>query len=127
MTYHYQNTYKFRPDLSNGLTGNEIITMPHPLITTMLLAVNVNKRPMLSLVANAIDVMFNKPSDMFYTGRAMDVLFDGVTVDCSNQASFQAKAVCGTFQSGDVKSVKPINSTHYQFSFLQSVRFNFSR
>lgn len=27
-----QNTYIFRPDLSNGLTGNEIVTMPHLII-----------------------------------------------------------------------------------------------
>lgn len=127
MTYHYRNTYKFRPDLSNGLTGDEIITMPHPLITTMLLSMNVNKRPMLSLVAKAIDIMFKNPTDMFFTGRAMDVLFDGIPVDCSNQDSFQTKAVCGTFESGDVKSVRRFNSTHFKFSFLQSVRFNYSR
>lgn len=30
LTYHYKNTFIFRPDLSGpGLTGNEIITMPH--------------------------------------------------------------------------------------------------
>lgn len=30
LTYHYKNTFIFRPDLSGSLTGNEIITMPHP-------------------------------------------------------------------------------------------------
>lgn len=31
LTYHFKNTFKFRPDLSGpGLTGDEIITMPHP-------------------------------------------------------------------------------------------------
>lgn len=31
LTYHFKNTYIFRPDLSGpGLTGNEIIVMPHP-------------------------------------------------------------------------------------------------
>lgn len=31
LTYHYKNTFIFRPELSGaGLTGNEIITMPHP-------------------------------------------------------------------------------------------------
>lgn len=31
LTYHFKNTFKFRPDLSGpGLTGDEVITMPHP-------------------------------------------------------------------------------------------------
>lgn len=30
MTYHFQNRFIFRPDLSGNLTGDEIITMPHP-------------------------------------------------------------------------------------------------
>jgi scavenger receptor class B protein 1 len=30
--YDMKNTWIFRPDLSNGLTGNEVITMPHLLI-----------------------------------------------------------------------------------------------
>lgn len=31
LKYHYKNYFKFRPDLSGpGLTGNEIITIPHP-------------------------------------------------------------------------------------------------
>lgn len=31
LTYHYKNTFIFRKDLSGpGLTGDEIITMPHP-------------------------------------------------------------------------------------------------
>lgn len=31
LSYHYRNKYIFRPDLSGpGLTGNEIIVMPHP-------------------------------------------------------------------------------------------------
>lgn len=30
LTYHYKNTFIFRPDLSGpGLSGDEIITMPH--------------------------------------------------------------------------------------------------
>lgn len=30
MTFHYKNTYIFRPDLSGNLTGDEIIVVPHP-------------------------------------------------------------------------------------------------
>lgn len=31
LTYHYKQTYIFRPDLSGpGLTGDELIVIPHP-------------------------------------------------------------------------------------------------
>lgn len=31
LTYHYKNTFKFRPDLSGpGLTGDETVVMIHP-------------------------------------------------------------------------------------------------
>lgn len=32
LTFNMKNTFIFRPDLSNGLTGNEIITTVHSLI-----------------------------------------------------------------------------------------------
>lgn len=32
LEYRMTNTFIFRPDLSNGLTGSEVITAPHPLI-----------------------------------------------------------------------------------------------
>lgn len=79
LKYHYKNTFIFRPDLSGpGLTGNEIITMPHPLIATMLLTVNVDKKPMLPMIANAINLLFNDPKDMYWRGRVMDLLFGNV-------------------------------------------------
>ena len=30
VTYHYKNTFIFRPDLSGNLTGDELIVLPHP-------------------------------------------------------------------------------------------------
>lgn len=30
VTFHYSNTYFFRPDLSGNLTGDEIVVVPHP-------------------------------------------------------------------------------------------------
>lgn len=30
--YELKNTFFYRPDLSNGLTGDEIVTIPHPLL-----------------------------------------------------------------------------------------------
>lgn len=89
----------------------------------MFMALNVDKKPMIPMVAAAIDVIFHEPKDMFWTGKAMDVLFNGIPVDCSNTEGFQAKAVCGVFESGEVKAVQPFNDTHFSFSLFQSVSF----
>lgn len=87
------------------------------VIATMLLTLNVDKKPMLPMIKSAIDILFNSPQHMYYTGRAMDILFDGIPIDCSSD-EFQAKAVCSVFESGEVKAVRPISSTHYAFSLL---------
>ncbi|XP_031624944.1 sensory neuron membrane protein 1-like [Contarinia nasturtii] len=122
LKYHYKNTFIFRPDLSgDGLTGNEIITMPHPLITTMFMTLNVDKKPMIPMTATAIDAIFHNPKDMFWTGRVMDVLFDGIPIDCSTaDETMAAKAVCGVFSSGAVAAVQPHNDTFFKFSLFQA-------
>lgn len=88
----------------------------------MALAVNVDKQPMLPLIVKAIDLLFHEPKDMFWTGRVMDILFDGIPIDCSS-SEFAATAACSVFQSGDVKAVRPIDDEHYAFSLFAGVRY----
>lgn len=59
---------------------------------------------------------------MFWTGRVMDALFNGIPVDCSDEENFEATAVCSIFKTGEVKAVQPINATHFSFSLFQAVR-----
>lgn len=87
------------------------------VIATTLLTLNVDKKPFLPLVNSAIDVLFNSPQHMYYTGRVMDILFDGIPIDCSSD-KFQAQAVCSVLGTGEIKAVRPLNSTHYAFSLL---------
>lgn len=35
LTFNMKNTFIFRPDLSKGLTGNEIITTIHPMVAVL--------------------------------------------------------------------------------------------
>lgn len=83
----------------------------------MILATNIDKKPMLPLVKDAIDIIFHSPKNMYYVGRAMDILFDGITIDCSSD-DFNAKAVCSVFESGEVKTIRPISEDHYTFSLF---------
>lgn len=83
----------------------------------MLLTVNIDKKPMIPMIKAAADFFFDSPTSMFYTGRVMDILFDGIPINC-NSEDFQVKAVCSVFQSGEVKAVRPLGGNHFAFSLL---------
>lgn len=84
----------------------------------MILAINVDKKPMLPAFDGAIKNLFNNPADAFYTGRVMDILFDGVGVDCSADDQ-TTKAVCLTFDGN--KAVRKVDEIHYAFSLFGGV------
>lgn len=69
------------------------------------------------MLQSAIDILLSSPQHVFYTGRVMDILYDGIPVDCSSD-KFHAKAVCSAFEGGEVKAVRRVNDTHYAFSLL---------
>lgn len=86
----------------------------------MALAVNVDKKPLLGMVANIINELFHNPVDPFYTGSVMDLLFDGVEIDCSSDA-FEAVATCSEFADGGIKAIKPAGDRKYKFSLFGAV------
>ncbi|XP_055374670.1 sensory neuron membrane protein 1-like [Condylostylus longicornis] len=116
VTYHMRNTFIFRPDKSCPLTGKEVITIPHPLVMPLSVAVKRDQAPMMPLVSEAINTMFpvEKP---FYTAPFMDLFFNGIPVDCSSEV-FAVKAVCTQFATGEVKGGVKYNETHYVFSLM---------
>jgi scavenger receptor class B protein 1 len=90
VAYDMKNTFIFRPDLSNKLSGDEIISVPHPLIMS-LIAVQREKQPFLSLVEKGIDILFH-PETPFLTASVMDILFNGIDLDCEHE-EFAAKVL----------------------------------
>lgn len=59
-----------------------------------------------------------KPTTPFLTARAMDILFDGVGIDCSSQA-FEARSLCSVMEGE--KAIKVVNETYLRFSILGGV------
>lgn len=47
------------------------------VINSLALTVNVNRKGFLKMISEVIAMMF-KPTTPFWTGRAMDLLFDGI-------------------------------------------------
>lgn len=121
MEYDYRNTYIYHPEKNGpGLTGDEIVTVAHPLILGMFLSINVDRPELLSFVQAAVNGMLHNPKDIFYTGKLWDLLYDGIILDCSSD-SFEVTAVCSEFDSGDYREIRRINETAFKFSLFGNV------
>lgn len=96
------------------------------VIFGMSLAVNVDKKPMLPAIAGAINELFHNPADPFWTGRVMDILYDGIPIDCSSE-DFNAVAVCSQFATGEMKAVRQTGEKSYAFSLFAGVSFRMIR
>ncbi|KAL7031976.1 hypothetical protein ACKWTF_007190 [Chironomus riparius] len=117
VTFDMKNTFVYRPDLTkttSGLTGDEIVTIPHLLIMGGLIAIQRDMKPLLGIAIKAMTQIFD-PTTPFLTARVMDILFDGVPIDC-NHDEFEATTFCSKLESE--KGFKIINETHLAFSIL---------
>lgn len=77
------------------------------------------------MISEVIVMMFN-PTTPFWTGRAMDLLFDGVEIDCTSK-QFKVKSVCAIFRSGENAAVQPLprKKDFFMFSLLGAVSNQF--
>lgn len=88
------------------------------VIAGTFLALNIGKKEMLEPMAGAIGAMFDNPSDPFFTGRAMDIAFDGIPVNCGTEHPV-AKGVCESFAAQP--AMRKIDDQHYAFSLFGGV------
>lgn len=117
-----KDTFYFVPEKSGGLTGNEFVITLHPFLAGAFYGVKRDREPMLPLVTDALGHLLNNPKDPFFHGRAMDILFDGIIVNCESE-EFSSKAVCSALET-DAKSLIKLNDTHFEFSIFGSVSRN---
>nr|QGW45469.1 sensory neuron membrane protein 1c [Bradysia odoriphaga] len=110
------NYFIYNQTLSNGLTGDEEITVINPLLTSLGLAINRDRPPLLPTVAAAINEIFHVPKTAFWTGKVMDLLFNGFDVDCTSE-DFNSKTVCSAFDTGDIKTVAPKDDIEDMYKF----------
>lgn len=119
ISYTMKNRFIFRPDLSNGLTGDEIVTVPNLIIFGSTMAVKRDRAPMLPLVVTAMKNIFNNPTSVFVKAKAMDVLFNGLGFNCDG-SDFASKAVCAGIKS-EGQGVNIVNETYFSVSILGHV------
>lgn len=87
----------------------------------MLLAVYYDKQAMIPGVYDAIKELFHNPSEPFYTGSVMDLLYDGVEIDCTSQNEMTSQALCTQFSIGAQKAIRMIDDKHFAFSLFGGV------
>ncbi|KAF5294271.1 hypothetical protein FQR65_LT10857 [Abscondita terminalis] len=117
LTYKQRITWVFRKDLSApGLTGEEIVTIGHPMMIAMPVLVSREKPAMLNLINKAINAIFRNPEYPFVTAPVMDILFRGVVINCT-VADFAGKAVCTQLRT-EAKDLEHVSDTIFKFSFF---------
>ncbi|XP_030557984.1 sensory neuron membrane protein 1-like [Drosophila novamexicana] len=118
ISFNMRNTFQTRADL--GLSGEELITMPHPLLQVSqkqkLFLTRSTRAETQAAVALGLDIIF-KPQSAFITAKFKDLFYDGIDVNC-DQKHAAAQAICQQFQAGAVPGALPVNATHYKFSLM---------
>lgn len=121
LEYDFINTFIYAPEKNGpGLTGEEHVVVAHPLVLGMALAINMDREELLPFIQAAINGLLHTPKDIFFSGRVMDLLFDGIILDCSSE-DFEVSAACSEFSSGQYKEIQPLNDTAYVFSLFGGV------
>lgn len=86
----------------------------------MFLTTNIDKKPMLPTIENVVRAMFHDPPDVFFMGKAMDIMFNGVPFDCTGDKL--ASALCVSFDS-ELPFTR-IDEGHMAFSLFGGVSEN---
>lgn len=81
-------------------------------------------RQFMHVAIAAIKHLFNSPTDAFWTGRAMDLLVDGILIDC-NTTNPMAKVACTQIQKMKNPQIRSIDTKRMKFSYLAGVRLMF--
>ncbi|GLH13168.1 Sensory neuron membrane protein 1, partial [Gryllus bimaculatus] len=115
VSYNQRVRWVFNREKSGGLTGDEMITMPHPLIG-LVGALERTKPGMLGMIGKALPVIHRQPAHAFMTATAHQILFGGVPVSC-DVSDFSAKAVCGALKK-DGKDFHWVSDKEFTFSFF---------
>jgi hypothetical protein len=86
-----------------------------------LIAIQRDSKPLLNMAIDALTQIFDT-STPFLRARVMDILFDGVAIDCSaSDESFLVKSTCVQLKEKD--GIKSINDTHLAFSIFGGVSY----
>jgi scavenger receptor class B protein 1 len=121
VTYTLKQRFIFRPDLSNGLTGNEEVVFPNLITFASIMTVKKEREAFLPIIIKANQQMFGNNTSPFKRIRIMDILFDGMVFNCSG-SDFAIRTACAAIKAeGERQGVRIVNNTHLSISLLGHV------
>lgn len=85
LSYTLKQQFIFRPELSNGLTGEEEIFVPNLIMFGTLMTVKREREAFLPTVIKAMRYIHENATSPFMKVKVMDVLFRGIPLDCSGR------------------------------------------
>jgi CD36 family len=113
-----RNRFVFRPDLSNGFTGNEMVIVPNLILLGTVAVIKRDREAMLPFVIKGLKAIFEDPKTPFVKAKVLDYLFDGIGFTCDGD--FTAKTLCAGFEA-EANQIEVFNETYYKYSILGDV------
>ncbi|CAG4997164.1 unnamed protein product [Parnassius apollo] len=118
ITYKKLDTFYFKKELSGpGLTGEEILVIPHIFLMTVVGVVHRDKPAMLNMMGKAFNGILDNPKDIFMRVKALDILFRGVVINCA-RTEFAPKAVCTALKKEAAGQLIFLPNNQYMFSIF---------
>ncbi|KAL7302061.1 hypothetical protein TKK_0005294 [Trichogramma kaykai] len=116
--YAIKNKWIFVPEMSEGLTGEEELMLPHVFILVMVMGTVRDKPAALPVVNKAVNSIFKNPSNVFVKVKAMDLMFNGLPIDC-RVSDFPGSAVCAELKKqAELGNLQIEGPDQYRFSLL---------
>lgn len=84
------------------------------------MAVHLEFRQFMHVAVAAIKELFHEPTDVFWTGKVMDLLFNGIEIDC-NSTDPLAKLTCNQIRKAKNPAIQSVDDKRLRFSLLGGV------
>ncbi|XP_014214799.1 sensory neuron membrane protein 1-like isoform X2 [Copidosoma floridanum] len=114
--YTVKNKWFFKPEMSEGLTGEEELIVPHIFMLAMVMTIVREKASMIPLVSKAVDSIFKNPDNVFVRVKAMDVIVNGLPIDCTVK-DLAGSAVCSEIKKNSDELMKD-DEDMFRFSLI---------
>lgn len=85
------------------------------------MTVQLEFREFMHVAVAAINELFHEPTDVFWTGKVIDLLFNGIEINC-NATNPLTKLACNQIRKRNIPTFQQIGNKSLKFSVFGGVR-----